>query len=93
MSVIDGVTHIGPFQVVVVNRGSRNGLEPGHVLAVMQRGEKVRDPTSGSFARSVQLPDERAGTFMVFKTYDRISYGLIMTADHPLHVGDAVGNP
>jgi hypothetical protein len=93
MSVIDGVTNIGAFQVVVVNRGSRNGLEPGHVLAVMQRGETVRDPTSGTLAKKVQLPDERAGTFMVFKTYDRISYGLIMTADHPLHVGDAVGNP
>ncbi|MGH8314255.1 MAG: LysM peptidoglycan-binding domain-containing protein [Steroidobacterales bacterium] len=93
MSVIDGVTNIGAFQVVVVNRGSRNGLEPGHVLAVMQRGEKVRDPTSSNFGKKVQLPDERAGTFMVFKTYDRISYGLIMTADHPLHVGDAVANP
>jgi len=93
ISVIDGVTNIGAYQVVVVNRGGRNGLEAGHVLGVFQRGEKVKDRTTGALSRSVQLPDERAGTFMVFKTYDRISYGLIMTADHPLHVGDTIGNP
>jgi hypothetical protein len=101
ISVIDGVTIFGAFQVVVVNRGSSHGLEPGHVLAVFEQGEKVRDLHSSTFTilagdaprARVRLPDERAGTFMVFKTYDRISYGLIMTADHPLHVGDVIGNP
>jgi hypothetical protein len=93
ISVVDGVTNIGAFQVVVVNRGSRHGLEAGHVLGVFQRGEKVKDRTAGALGHTVQLPNERAGTFMVFKTYDRISYGLIMSADHPLHVGDAIGNP
>jgi len=94
MSVIDGVTNIGQYQVVVINRGQRHGLEPGHVLAVFQQGRKVKDRTSGgAFGSNVQLPDERAGTFMVFKTFDRISYGLIMEADHPLLVGDVVGNP
>ena len=61
----------------------------------------VRDLHSSTFTiltgdaprARVRLPDERAGTFMVFKTFDRISYGLIMEADHPLHVGDVIGNP
>jgi hypothetical protein len=93
ISVIDGVTAIGQYQVVVINRGSRHGLAPGHVLGVFQRGQLVRDPAKSEMSGKVRLPDERAGTFMVFKTFDRISYGLIMEADHPLHIGDNVGNP
>jgi hypothetical protein len=93
ISVIDGVTNIGAYQVVVINRGQHEALEPGHVLGVFQVGEKVYDRTAGAIAHRVQLPDERAGLFMVFKTFDRISYGLIMNADHPLHIGDRVGNP
>jgi hypothetical protein len=94
ISVIDGVTQIGQYQVVIINRGQRHGLEPGNVLAVFQKGRDVKDVTAGgAFGRNVRLPDERAGVFMVFKTFDRISYGLIMEADHPLLVGDVVGNP
>lgn len=93
ISVIDGVTNIGQYQVVVINRGSREGLAPGHVLGVFQRGDLARDPAKSALSAKVRLPDERAGTFMVFKTFDRISYGLIMEADHALHIGDNVGNP
>jgi len=93
MSVIDGVANFGAYQVVVVNRGSADGLEPGHVLGVYQHGDAARDPTRGAFGYNVRLPDEHVGTFMVFKTYERLSYGLIMESDHPLHLGDLVGNP
>ncbi len=93
MSVIDGVANFGAYQVVVINRGSKHGLEPGHVLGIFQHGDLVRDPTSGSFGHNVRLPDEHAGTFMVFKTYERLSYGLIMESDHALHLGDVVANP
>jgi hypothetical protein len=41
----------------------------------------------------VRLPTEHAGLFLVFKAYDRLSYGLIVQAEAPLRVGDAVGNP
>ncbi|MEZ5564239.1 MAG: LysM domain-containing protein [Gammaproteobacteria bacterium] len=76
--VIDGVTQIGQYQVIVINRGERDGLAPGHVLSVWQAGNKVADRTdTGVFGRKVQLPDERAGTLMVFKTYDRMSYALV----------------
>jgi len=90
ISVIDGVTNIGQYQVVVINRGEKQGMEPGQVLGVFQKGYKVPDRTRGG---RVQLPNERAGTFMVFKTFNRISYGLIMEAERPLHVGDVVANP
>jgi hypothetical protein len=107
MAVNDGVTHdgvtdIGQYQVVVINRGARDGLAAGNVLAVYGRGEIVEDNARNGFvsgmsnyfyARKVRLPDERTGTFMVFKTFDRISYGLIMEAKDVIHVLDRVENP
>lgn len=103
ISVVDGVSLIGQYQVVVLNRGARNGLAPGDVLAVFQAGETVRDRFQGrSFnstgsgfmgGESVTLPDEEAGTVMIFKVYDRIGYALVMEATSDIHVLDAVRNP
>ena len=103
MSVIDGVAVIGSYQVVVINRGQQDGLEPGHVLIIWQQGNVVSDRGPGGltasnqftdpFVPSVRLPTERAGTFMVFKAYDHLSYGLIMTASSNIHVGDTVKSP
>lgn len=106
ISVVDGVSLIGQYQVVVLNRGARDGLAPGDVLTVFQAGEEIRDrfargsgfggsdglmPSFGG--EKVQLPDEEAGTVMVFKVYDRIGYGLVMTATSDIHVLDAVRSP
>jgi hypothetical protein len=101
MAVSDGVTVIGQYEVVVINRGARDGLTPGTVLAVFAKGETVRDNESKGFlsgmsslvAKKVRLPDERTGTFMVFKTFDRMSYGLIMEAKDIIRVADLVENP
>lgn len=105
ISVVDGVSVIGQYQVVAINRGRDSGLEPGHVLAVRQSAGAVRDTgakqplTSWTaafregYAKRVQLPAEYMGLFMVFKAYDNLSYGLIVQASGPLRVGDAVGNP
>jgi hypothetical protein len=101
MAVSDGVTVIGQYQVVVINRGARDGLTPGNVLAVFEVGGTTRDTDSHGylggmsrlFAKEVQLPDERTGTFMVFKTFDRMSYGLIMEAKNIIRVADRVENP
>jgi len=99
ISVVDGVSLIGQYQVVVLNRGARHGLAPGDVLSVYQAGETVRDRYAGhsfgSFGANekVTLPDEMAGTIMIFKVYDRIGYGLVMMATSDIHVLDAVRNP
>ena len=101
ISVVDGVSLIGQYQVVVINRGSRDGLGPGDVLSVFQTGDVVRDRFSGGFlantrvsgGEKVKLPDEEAGTVMVFKVYDRIGYGLVMEATSDIHVLDGVRNP
>ncbi|GMW06447.1 MAG: hypothetical protein AMXMBFR8_12440 [Nevskiales bacterium] len=94
VTVVDGISRIGQFQVIVINRGTRDGLEPGHVLHVWRSGTTVNDPVrSGLRARNVRLPDERAGVAMVFRTYDRSSFALIMQATNEIHVLDTVRNP
>jgi LysM repeat protein len=101
MAVSDGVTIIGQYQVVVINRGARDGLAPGNVLSVFEAGPVVADTANRGFLRSmtrltatkVRLPDERSGTFMVFKTFDSMSYGLIMEATSIIRVADRVENP
>ena len=90
ISVVGGVTQIGQYQVVVLNRGTRDGLSVGDVLTVYQTGETVDDRFGGG---KVRLPDEEAGTLMVFKVYDRIGYGLVMEATQAIHIHDTVRNP
>lgn len=99
IAVVDGVSMIGQYQVVAINRGSRHGLETGHVLAIDQKGEVVRDASckrsslSWCVGRNVKLPDERAGTLLVFKTYDAMSYGLIVSVTTPVRIADRVRAP
>lgn len=102
ISVIDGLSLIGQYQVIVINRGARDGLAPGDVLSTFDAGEVVRDRYkklgyfSGSAWRGgekVRLPDERSGTVMLFKVYDRIAYALVMEAESDIHVLDPVRNP
>lgn len=93
ISVIDGVSRIGQFQTVVVNKGNQDGLEVGHVLAVFQQGKEVRDYNSKKRGEIVTLPDERAGIVLVYRTFDRISYALVMESDRDMAVYDGVRNP
>ncbi len=102
ISVVDGVSLIGQFQVLVINRGTRHGVTPGVVLSAFEAGETIRDrfqdgtsysPNTMFGGEKVTLPDERAGTIMVFKSYDRISYALVMEAESEIAVMDAVRNP
>lgn len=94
MAVLGGVKQIGQFQVVVLNRGAEDGLDPGAVLRIYRKGLKVDDPyASGWFSGSVKLPDESSGTLMVFRTFKHVSYALIMRATREIHVADVVKNP
>jgi len=105
ISVVNGTDLVGQFQVVVINRGKRHGVDSGTVLGISQAGAVVRDLYRGgrsatqsgginsTFAPTVRLPDERSGTMLVFKTYDRVSYALIVGASDVVRVGDPVHNP
>ncbi|MFT4613013.1 MAG: hypothetical protein ACI9NT_000147 [Bacteroidia bacterium] len=90
IAVDGGVTQIGEMSVVVVNKGRRDGLNIGHVLAVYQAGDLIFDKVA---EENVQLPDTRAGLAMVFESFEKASYALILKASRPLKVMDKVKNP
>lgn len=90
IAVLGGVTQIGQYQVVVLNQGSRDGVEEGNVLAVYKTGETIIDRVTRA---KVRLPSERAGLLMLFRVFDKVSYGLILKALRPLSVGDEVRSP
>lgn len=94
ISLFDAISMVGAFQVITLNLGDRDGIEKGHVLSVNQAGRVVRDPFEkpGSLV-DVELPEENAGIAMVFRTFEKVSYALIMEAKRPIRVGDAVANP
>ncbi len=85
-----GVTQIGVMDVVTIDKGRRDGLAEGNVLAVFKTGETVRDRVTG---QQVKIPDERSGLLMVFRTYEKLSYGLVLNATRSLAVQDKVRNP
>lgn len=93
LSVFDGVSQIGQYQIVAINRGQTHGLAPGNVLHILQAGDTARDDFGPGHSRKVQLPDQYAGELLVFKTTPRLSYGLVMSAVRPVHVLDKVEKP
>ncbi|MEE9255254.1 MAG: LysM domain-containing protein [Pseudomonadales bacterium] len=90
ISVFDGVKVVGDHDVVVLNRGERESIEEGHVLAIYRRGDFAHDRETNEVVR---LPAERAGILMVFRSFRKVSYALVLQTDIPLFVGDEVRNP
>jgi nucleoid-associated protein YgaU len=79
-------------QVVVINRGTRDGLESGHVLAILKSGEVVTDRVDGK-KTELKLPDERNGLLMVFRPFEKLSYALILEITDGVKPGDRITNP
>ena len=90
IAVADGLTQIGPMDIVVINLGEREALRVGDVLAIHQTGPLVEEPVAGGMVR---LPDIRAGVLLVFAVYERASFGLVLEAKRAMAVGDKVVNP
>ena len=86
------VANVAQNQVVVINRGTKDGLERGHVLAIQTNGERVVDKTGASF-QDIRLPDERNGLLMIFRPFERVSYALVLSAEQAVRVGDWLVNP
>jgi len=137
MSVEDGVSELGQFQVITINRGGRDGLEVGHVLASYRRGAEINSygqrttPSIGTWFSNLawwnrgetkpvpvvpdpprpaysddtakagatleggplRLPDERNGLVIVFRVFEKMSYGLVVKATKPIYVGDLLLTP
>ncbi len=132
LSVRGSVADIAQYSIVTINRGSRDGVEVGHVLATMRRGDQLirnnRPPLIGDLfggfgkkaievkpvpvvpdtlvasadpkapapvpaTHALVLPDERSGLLFVFRTFEKLSYGMIMKSVKPISVGDLVQTP
>jgi LysM repeat protein len=134
MTVDGGVYEAGQFQIVTLNRGARDGIEVGHVLAIVRRGEDVgaaerradffesggwrgfgsfrgmdmqpnpvvppvvstsstRAEVPDASRTRLRLPDERTGLLLVFRVFDKMSYGIVMRTTRPIYIGDGVQTP
>ena len=86
------VTFASENQVVVINRGTRDGLERGHVMAILKDGQVLNDRTD-SARTQIKLPNERNGLLMVFRTFENLSYALVLQITDGVKVGDRFTNP
>jgi hypothetical protein len=90
IAVEGGLTQIGDMSIVAINKGKRDGLQIGNVVAIYQTGEQVFDKVSQT---QVVLPDTRAGLAMIFESYEKISFAIVLRATRPLSVFDLVKQP
>lgn len=135
ISTYGGASDVGRNSIVAINRGTADGLEQGHVLAILREGTSVTTskkddgdaPKEGYInlernddgslkrdeqgriqtrignrrldgkttepAKEIKLPDERIGLLMVFRTFEHVSYGLIMQSSRQIHEPDIVAAP
>jgi LysM domain len=100
IAVIDNVQLAGQYEIVALNRGSADGLDRGSVLTVDMSPKDVADHCAAIegrstclFAHSATLPEERAASLLVFKTYEQMSYALILQDDYPIKMQDHVRSP
>jgi hypothetical protein len=82
----------GQNQIVSLNRGSRDGIERGTVLALWHEGAVTHDK-SVDHGALMKLPDERIGIVFVFRVFDRMAYGLVLDTTEPSLPGDRVTQP
>jgi nucleoid-associated protein YgaU len=83
----------GQNQVVVINKGTADGVEMGHVLAILKEGERRLDRSQPGERTDIKLPNERNGLLMVFRPFERLSYALILEISDTVKVGDSVASP
>ena len=102
MSVADRFTTGGTHDVIAISGGAREGIDNGTVFSLWRRGDSVTDKVKDGldsnedltlFENKVRLPDEFAGHAMVFRTFDNVSYALVMSSIKPVRVGYELKHP
>ncbi len=94
IKLFDAVARVGQNQVVVLNLGEREKMQIGHVLEISQSGGTTQDPYAvEGETETVELPRERVGTLMIFKIFDKVSYGLILSSTQSIALNDRVSPP
>jgi hypothetical protein len=102
MAVADAARFGGTHDVIAISGGARQGIDNGTVFSIWRRGDSVvdrvrdgldRDESITPHESKVRLPDEFAGHAMVFKTFDNVSYALVMSGVKPARIGDELKHP
>lgn len=100
LSIYGGLAEAGSNTIIAISGGEAAGLEQGHVLAINRNGRVIKNPKydkndkeKSKEPENIKLPNERIGLAMVFRTFDKISYALIMQATEPVNVLDIVESP
>jgi hypothetical protein len=86
------VVNAAQNQVVVIDKGTRDGLQVGHVMMVIKDGERILDRT-GPKPEFIKIPDERNGLLMVFRPFETLSYALILEITDGVKIGDRFATP
>lgn len=93
VSLFDALFGVAKYQIAVINRGIRDGIEVGHLLATLTTGATVDDYFNPRTSSAIKLPNERSGLMMIFRTFDHVSYGLIMESTQVIRNHDVVATP
>ncbi|MBD7922129.1 MULTISPECIES: LysM peptidoglycan-binding domain-containing protein [Xanthomonas] len=104
LAVADAFSAAGPRDVIAISGGSREGIDNGTVVSLWRHGTRVNDRVQRPNTSraddgftggrgSVALPDEYAAHAMVFRTFDKVSYALVMDGVKPTRIGYDVKHP
>lgn len=104
VSIHRGVRQVGRNGVVAISMGREQGIEVGNVMSIQAAGRVVADREAveqrrnawqlpSTKATTVQLPSVDVGHLLVFRVFDKVSYGLVMNASRAIEIGDAVVTP
>jgi len=91
--IFGGLSQTGSLGVVAIDKGIQDGLIEGHVLSIIENGQSIKDPYQLNKNDTIKLPDEQIGTLMIFRTFERVSYALIMSSTQDVHLLDKVRTP
>ena len=93
ISLLDAISQLGQYQTIAINLGVRDGVETGNILNIKRPGNVIPDQEEEDPAFRVKLPDEKVGTAMIIRSFEKMSYALVMTADRPVSIKDYVESP
>ena len=88
ISIYGGISQAGQNAVITINKGHREGIERGDVLALYRKGETVK-----ADGANYTLPDLRYGLMLIFRVFDKVSYGLVMRTTLPIELLDRADSP
>ena len=93
VSLVNSISKSGAFQTIAINLGNRDGVESGNILRIRRNGDTLPDKNEKDPQFTVKLPDEQIGMAMVIRSFEKLSYALIMEADMPISIKDYVESP